>query len=484
MKLSLIHSEPSPVREKFITAFDTFVQGVEKVKYSLTEEQKTRISDAMVIGQAIKDRLSESADEDIKPSLKRFSAAVTAAFQADFFSVEMREEIRKNQLDRVEELGARTIGEGKIMLSKYYDANNNIDCPKTASAVEPAKIAERLMRALRSREYPNMQEAYDGFTNEDKHNAVWPYASAKQKCVLGRILTAWGFKINYDKWETAWEKDKQLLEKKYRDIGKGDRKKEDRMCSRGEKDVKADDDQFGRKPPPETDKDYNRCSKCKKTTTWKGGKCTECGAEPAQKVKAISDDAEKEVSKKIEKVKNDKPSTSNEQAAAIAYEEAREKGYKIPEKKGQYDPKQNLDSASGPTDQINQRPEMTKTGMGYTCGNTMCKYSEMYPQEGKYNCPKCGGMMVKGDAGMGVAGNPDRTPQVTPGAGHEQAGPSNYGKDGFQYMSKVQEASKKNIMLSLACVKEMGIKYAETMERLGMTAVRARYLEKWLLNNA
>jgi hypothetical protein len=67
-------------------------------------------------------------------------------------------------------------------------------------------IAEKIVKDLHRRYYVSAQDAFDGYTQDN--TSVWPYASAKQKVKLAKLLISQGFNIKYEKFEKEAEKDK------------------------------------------------------------------------------------------------------------------------------------------------------------------------------------------------------------------------------------------------------------------------------------
>lgn len=423
---------------------------------NITQHQKEVINDAIVIGQTLSD--ADVNQEDFKRSASRFKKLVSAAFTEDVADLGMREEIKQQQTNRVKAVEPRSFGEA-VTVGDTYPDTPTVTTGKTASAVDPSLIVERVIRDIGHKFYSTAQDAFDGYCQE---GGAYVYASAKQKCDVGKLLRFYGFVIDYDKFEKEAKKDFEEWKKKYKDLGKGERKAQMPLVQHpGEH-----EQQYPPKPHGATDLIYcPTCAGGSGKTSWHGSSptdpskkvCLECGKEkyPAaggsmaprprsgilDKIEAKSDAANEFISKEIKHLIDDK-GYSQDQAVAAAHSVAREKGYKVPQKnaaieieaegdwpehlkKGRFTEYCKKEGFEGPCKECAEKAmnsdDASVRGMASFYTNTVKAQYNPYDQDGMmgqvdqintkpemvkkgdmYSCGNCGGMERFGDESEAV----------------------------------------------------------------------------------
>lgn len=465
---------------------------------NITQHQKEVINDAIVIGQTLSD--ADVNQEEFKRSASRFKKLVSAAFTEDVADLGMREEIKQQQTNRVKAVEPRSFGEA-ITVGDTYPDTPTVATGKTASAVDPSLIVERVIRDIGHKFYSTAQDAFDGYCQE---GGAYVYASAKQKCDVGKILRFYGFVIDYDKFEKEAKKDFEEWKKKYKDLGKGERKAQMPLVQH----PGGHEQQYPPKPQGATDLIYcPTCAGGSGKTSWHGSSptdpskkvCLECGKEkyPAaggsmaprprsgilDKIEAKSDAANEFISKEIKHLIDDK-GYSQEQAVAAAHSVASEKGYKVPQKKGsieieaeevkaQYNP-YDQDGMMGQVDQINTKPEMVKKGDMYSCGN--CGGMERFGDESEAVCKGCKCRMTRADTSPSLVDRNDDSNPVNQKLLDNNNPKQRQMSDGAQYMAIYQKAADVDDWVGIETVKISHPRVASYMHDIGMARIKASYL--------
>lgn len=270
MKLTNSSLDPKIKAEAVLNEIGKQIVAFDKTK--LDDKAKSLLSDATAIKANL---VNIKTPEDYTKAVLRIASLVKLAFEVPDtlpnLSVSPKEfrKLPQEQLDKYnEDVTIRTVGEGKEYITEYKENFSNF-AKKTKSMYDPLLMAERIMVRLQSRDYVSAQDGFEGFVQP-----AGPYgnASAYQKCCLGRLLSSYGFVIDYSKFEKEADADKQEY-LRIHTLGKGDRTKSEDYKT-AEK-VEASKEVQAKEP---ITKLY--CSNCQKSTdhsTGKSNKCAQCG---------------------------------------------------------------------------------------------------------------------------------------------------------------------------------------------------------------
>ena len=453
MKLSKYQkpSELNELKNKFVSISSRINKEVPMLIDKMTQEQRTSLDNCLAIAAVLQSDIRNVDETRLKSSLKEFVKNASSVFQGDIFETENRQKMIETQKDHSKLVEPRSIGNGKDMYSMNPETFTGEG--KTASPYDPSRIAEKILHDVIARFYPSVQDAYDGYCSEG--NAAWPYASAGQKCRLGKMLYAQGFNVDYSKWEKQAKADMAEMEKKNKEQSDW---VHDNYENRDKKPTSAELAE-SLKFTSQVDRSYektsgnNYCSKCKKTTLWKDNKCTSCGVSPA----------------------NTPPPSEKKSSILDVYLKAQMSS----------DQRSQLGQDNVPGFNGQNTLEMTKQG-GHDYSCQACNTQQKFDKQGEYTCAKCGGMMKYNNTN-GQTASPGMQPnmnQMTPNTSYNAGTPvmpvsSSYGT---QVLGMIEAAADRNLLLSYDTVKELGLPYADHMRKAGLKSVYAKYLLKNVLN--